>query len=367
MSVDIQYSINLMWINKNPCSDYLCVDEEKTNAFMEYSSKWQTKNPLANVNIWYDESNCTKTAHEKAIILLEKLKKENPQLQSMKIIPLGSIPFVKENPDLFSHQMPLYFRIDLLKLVICAYQASQPTNPFAIFTDALSIKPIKKEKLFNSSDLENLNKNRILLNKNIAEENQFIQVRGDKCTLAILKHVINLISLRAITMLKANNNVRNNEMPRLYTSPFFSTLYEIPFLRSITESGIRLKVNKRMRCEESDEWVDYEYSRDGYRCFGDLFLSRSQLPLITASNERGCVARSTMLKLFDSQTNAFLPNRDNEMSTHSAVKAIRGGGAHSDVVSETLEPKDKSSGFKCKYWEEITPQEDTFFPSMINR
>lgn len=223
MTNEIQYSINLMWINKtlNPDSEYLFVNEKQTNAIMERSAKWQAKNPQGTVNVWYDDSCSTEKAKERALEQLRMLKEKDQKFQSMNIVPLSKISFFKENPDLFSHQMPLYFRIDLLKLVICTHEASQSTNHSAIFTDFSSIKPAKKERLFNSTDLETLDKNGVLTND---LENQFIQVKGDKRTLAVLKHVININALRAITLLKSDRTDINREMPTLYNSVFFSTM-----------------------------------------------------------------------------------------------------------------------------------------------
>lgn len=354
-----------MWINKswNRDAEYLFVNEKQTNTVMECAAKWQAKNPQGTVNVWYDDSYSTEKTKERALEQLRMLKEKDPKLQSMNIVPLSKIPFIKENPDLFSHQMPLYFRIDLLKLMICTHEASQSTNHSAIFTDISSIKPAKKERLFNSTDLKTLDKHGVLTN---ALENQFIQVKGDKRTLAVLKHVININALRAITLLKSNRTDINREMPTLYNSVFFSTIEDINFLRSITESSIRFKVKNRLRGEDSDEWVDYDYNTDGYSCFGNYYINAYQKAYIRNANSEKPQPPKVMSTRVDTQTGQFLSNEIEYTPAHSQIKVNRKGGSHRDAVSEFFEPADRNSGYKCKYWEEITPDPESFLPNLIN-
>jgi hypothetical protein len=69
----------------------------------------------------------------------------------------------------------------------------------------------------------------------------------------------------------------------------------------------------------------------------------------------------------DTQTGQFLSNEIESTPAHSQIKVNRSGSSHTDAIPESFEPVDRISGYKCKYWEEITPDPESFLPNLINR
>src|SRR5258708_34897081 len=113
------YSINLMWINLtlDPSKPYICTyttESDLITQFLDKAKKWKAANPEAEVNIWYDSKFITQKSLQDTQSVLNKMGQQDSSF-NIKLRDIRDIDIVKNNPDVFSDNVPIYFRIDLLK------------------------------------------------------------------------------------------------------------------------------------------------------------------------------------------------------------------------------------------------------------
>ncbi|NRA47246.1 MAG: hypothetical protein HRU09_20030 [Oligoflexales bacterium] len=137
------YSINFLCINKeeNLDQEFIC-NKKFIDKLLKSSANWKEQDSDAPINIWFD----SKTISEDALHNSQKLLQPNHGIQLRDIRDIG---IVQLNSNIFSPKMPLYFRIDLLKLVICNHQISDDDMDSAIFAD-IEVQPMDKSELFSS-------------------------------------------------------------------------------------------------------------------------------------------------------------------------------------------------------------------------
>ena len=122
---------------------------------------------MATTTVYYDSLFASKEAPARTQQIFESYKL-NVHLKDIR-----SLPLIKVNFDTFSNQIPLYYRIDLLKWIILLYCLEQQGYKCAIFTDLL-VKPMNQEELFTTSTTKDLSEFGVLLNQ--GPENQFLQL-----------------------------------------------------------------------------------------------------------------------------------------------------------------------------------------------
>src|SRR5262249_17864865 len=123
-----QYSINLMWINKEKMTvdqqflfDDGTTDEKKafnfTTKFVEPVSKWALANPDSVINIWVDSVMATEKAIERSRQALQSALagKVHGKIQFRDV---RSLDVVETNTEAFTQYMPIYFRVDVLRAVV---------------------------------------------------------------------------------------------------------------------------------------------------------------------------------------------------------------------------------------------------------
>lgn len=141
-----KYSINFMWINKSlkPEQEYIYPKNDLSNPFLQPIYNWAAKNPKANINIWFDCELTTKNAINKTNDLISTTQK-------IRLRDVRTIPIVKENLEVFSEKTPVYFRVDLLR-VIAMLQILTQTNEceYAVYAD-LDMKSITKKEIFTEN------------------------------------------------------------------------------------------------------------------------------------------------------------------------------------------------------------------------
>jgi len=145
------YTLNLQWINikLNPEQQYIHPSSNslsiRKNLLLNLYS-WARKNPDAQgVVLWYDsqltppaavENTRKIIANDRALMHLFKQKTAPILLKDVR-----QLPEVKANPEAFSEQSPIYYRVDLLR-AIAAYNAVQenppPQKPIEVKTSLLS-------------------------------------------------------------------------------------------------------------------------------------------------------------------------------------------------------------------------------------
>jgi hypothetical protein len=212
-----RYAINLMWLNRTKDNTQTYIgpsrsEEELAKKLLAPAIKWSIANPEGRVNLWYDSIYTTSEAVENTQRVLSKLLAEN-NIRNLQLRDIRDIAIVAKNPDVFSVQTPLYFRIDLLKAIIVIDSIESEGNDAAIFSDLEvgNLRPnhdrMTKDTLFSPQILKRLDEAGLILNgTSSGPENQFLQLgRNQEMIDAIKQIVINANLTRAIIRL---NRVR---------------------------------------------------------------------------------------------------------------------------------------------------------------
>ncbi len=271
---DLHYSINLMWINNtnDSSNDYICLDIDYV---LNQLKKWYVANPEAQINFWYD-SQCT---HPAAIDNTKQLLTEtstHPK-QCIALLDIQDIPFVQENAALFSSTIPVYARIDFLKLIICTHLLATTNMTSVVYAD-LSIgdktdTALTKQQLYSPPALHHLDEFGMLLGYDGSKvENQFLQMLKSTQLLEAMKHAINCCLLQMTNALNRAFAEKNSSyIEHLYDVPLTATMtyVYVYFLTLKKEQVIRIRADVAEEAGNPNQWVVYQPERHGYIMFGD--------------------------------------------------------------------------------------------------
>ncbi len=179
------YSINLMWINSclKAEQQFLC---ENTTRLIQSANSWAVAHPTATINIWYDSQTATseQVFNTLQLIIHQEIKSR------IKFKDIKEIEIVKNNQDLFDCQIPLYWRIDLLKLIIILDEVEKGGLDSALFADIRRGIINSREQLFGGNMEIALQRYGMLLAN--YGENQFHQLVKNPHMQIALKHFINM-------------------------------------------------------------------------------------------------------------------------------------------------------------------------------
>ena len=152
------YSINLMWINATPSPEqkyiYPAKDEGGWNDFIERIRTWTKLNPDATVNLWFDSFHISETA-----IVNTKCAFEKEPLfgQRIALRDVRDLPEVSRNPIAFSNKTPVFYRVDLARMIAAFNLLSDQRERHFVYGD-IDMSPISESELFDSETTDNLNK-----------------------------------------------------------------------------------------------------------------------------------------------------------------------------------------------------------------
>jgi hypothetical protein len=178
-----QYSINLMWINKNKIpehQEFLFGNESSfKEKFIYPVSKWAIRNPGSIVNIWVDSEMATSQAIERSRIALE-LALEGTSHGIIQFRDARSIDVVHSNPRAFSANIPIYFRVDLLRAIAADYTLREKETKFFVYGD-IDMDPLSGKELFDKRTVNYLNEFGFVMAKGgaLGFENGFQILNGD--------------------------------------------------------------------------------------------------------------------------------------------------------------------------------------------
>jgi len=208
MKMPENYSINMLWVNRelNSNQPYLCGNNSLTTLprhFIEAALKWKKSNPNASVVIWYDGYSVNNKAQDNTLELLSTYQYQYSDL-SIMFKDFREIDVVKNNPDIFSDYLPVYYRVDLLKLILCVHTIEYNHDEASIYAD-LQVGDLRvnkdrmgKDELFKREILERLEYLGLQVIKDgMKDENQFYQMVHKPEILKAVKVYINASMARA--------------------------------------------------------------------------------------------------------------------------------------------------------------------------
>ncbi|MCC8418641.1 MAG: hypothetical protein LN590_03520 [Rickettsia endosymbiont of Glossina mortisans submortisans] len=266
------YSINLLWINKkkdiNQKNIYNAKSEEElTTKFLTPAIKWAKENPkqdFAEINIWYDS-----VFHDKQAILntQEILAKEASKAgcNNIQLKDIRNIDIVAQNSFLFTEEVPIYFRIDFLKLIICLDSLQNEAKDAAIFSD-LEVgnlradgKRMSKAELFDKDSMTKLKDFGIIVNKTPSggHKNQFIQIVNDDTAVLCMNHTINACLLEGTNILNTAIKLKESNVNSMSDLVMRATIYGISQYYMGKKTGT-------IEIKEDNKWTPYNFETHGY-------------------------------------------------------------------------------------------------------
>ena len=129
-----RYSINLLWVNyqtmEDPTYIYPTTEEsELKTKLLNSIVKWAEKNPDADIILWHDCTN--KDAINRTQTLLNTVHPSN----KIKLKSIHELEYIKQNDQIINDLVPVYFKVDLLKLLILIQSIEIDGFDATIFSD----------------------------------------------------------------------------------------------------------------------------------------------------------------------------------------------------------------------------------------
>lgn len=228
---DGEYSINLMWVNdKLSSSPYIFPNKNIKNE-LSLIAYWANSNEGASVNIWYDSAFVEPNAVANTKALLSSDARIAHQVEFKD---LRKFPEVKNNPEAFSEQVPVYFRVDLLRAV-CAFnvlskKAKEGKRHYFVYAD-MDVTVMSKDDIFDTATQMDLEEFGIVMahsSENIKFENSFqIWSNNKPNLLKAAKEAIIDINLNRVNHILSGGTWENNDPNE--TAPLVQVAYHSYF------------------------------------------------------------------------------------------------------------------------------------------
>ncbi len=225
------YSVNLMWINavRNESADTITPNFE--TKIISALIKWAHANPEAMIYLWYDSEQTTEHAVSHSQSMLSQKLSENG-ISNVALKDVREIPGVKNNPDAFTDGIPIYFRVDLLKLFILLHGIEHDQCDATVFSDLemgdrrQARDRMNYQELFNQDVCEYLETIGLVTGRDgFKVENQFIQLSNRNAyMLDAIRYIINNCLKEAVNCLGSLG-----ELDKIYSDTVYNHMFsELP-------------------------------------------------------------------------------------------------------------------------------------------
>jgi hypothetical protein len=156
-STGFQYSINLLWINRTKSPDNELVfprvrtviamgGETQIHTHFDNLTGWAEKHPDSVIRVWYDSSTTTPEAVSRTLAEVAKF----PQVKLNDLNELGAIKSLKEKLGDDYDLLPVYFKVDLAKLIVTHEILAQDPSKLFVFSD-FDLEPLSQKDLFDDA------------------------------------------------------------------------------------------------------------------------------------------------------------------------------------------------------------------------
>ncbi len=251
------YSVNLMWVNdkENDNNTYI-FPEEKAFGFIKIASEWAKCNPQSsNVCIWYDSKFVN---HNQVVNTNTLIQKKYEKVLGCGLLckDLRDIPLVKENEDVFSNKMPVYFRVDLLRAVIADHLINnEQAKGYIVYSD-FNVPWLSYDQLFNDAEIKN--------------EQEREQYRDMLCKLSCGKTIENLNEIGLV--LAKNNKSMGGGFP--YENAFYILDCENqPMVKACRLGLIDINIQRALRVIKSGKCYNDPNNKLNWKTFNQVVFA----------------------------------------------------------------------------------------------
>jgi hypothetical protein len=172
------YSLNFMWIHNtypnfnNNCHMFGNNENDFFSNLIHPIKSWSNKQPHAIINYWYDGNMINDIIIDNTKL---KLINMNVNLNNVHFCNIRNIDLININNGIFNDIIPIYWKVDLLKLIILNHELQ--TKDYAITID-LDFIAISHDHLFDDKTIHELNDIGVVFGsaKLAEEENGFIMM-----------------------------------------------------------------------------------------------------------------------------------------------------------------------------------------------
>lgn len=206
------YSINLLWIHEKNVTKkgHLFGNDDKslTERVISPIKDWNTKQPQAFINFWYDPNRLPDAPN--AIEETHKhLQASEINLNTIVFKSIRGLKIVQDNPNLFIEKVPIYFRVDFSKILIGDHMMCN-NNKYVVNVDC-DIAAVNRAQLFNARSLMLLEElGYVFADLNgTQDENSFVMLRNHDSIRQLHKEVMIDKVLSKLKDLNINININS--------------------------------------------------------------------------------------------------------------------------------------------------------------
>ncbi len=163
-----QYSIHLMWINRslNLEQAYVYPATAESSHGKKYADtlvQWVKGNPEGTINLWFDGALVSNEAIKATDEQLRcEITKQGLLASSVKLNNIRDCEQAKKTPEVFSSEIPIYWRADFARAVVMKEQLEQNNDACCVYAD-FDIEPMAKKELFDGKSLDHLKKRKFVM------------------------------------------------------------------------------------------------------------------------------------------------------------------------------------------------------------
>jgi hypothetical protein len=167
---DQKYNINLMWINANQQEEqeYIypsCQDNAFGKEYLNKILSWARKNPAVILYIWFDSyviKDTDKVISQTQHIIAQESQSISHNMAKIELRDIRDLPIVRNNPEIFSEKIPIYFRVDLLRNIITKELLEHEPTTRCVYAD-FDVQPMNETTLFDQNTVSILEKKHFVM------------------------------------------------------------------------------------------------------------------------------------------------------------------------------------------------------------
>lgn len=149
-----------MWINRklNENQQYLYPasnEKDLYDKFLNHIFKWAAINKNSSVHLWYDSALTPAQAIKTTQEFITHYTDTHPELAPIVLRDVRELPDVIANPVVFSDKTPIFFRVDLLRVIAQYHDIVTKVTPYFVYSD-LDIDPLTEQEIFDKETMHNL-------------------------------------------------------------------------------------------------------------------------------------------------------------------------------------------------------------------
>lgn len=171
----VPYSVNLMWVNRvlDDNQKYFCSTAKTENEYQSTCLKpiidWMTKSSSdTRVRVWYDSAQTARWLVDKAI---NDIGSRVSEMTNISFDDVRNLEDIKQNQQIFSDSLPIYFRVDLLRAIVADNLARKNPTEYLVYAD-FNVPALTHDELFDVETLKNLDIYGFVMAENAAADSQ---------------------------------------------------------------------------------------------------------------------------------------------------------------------------------------------------